>query len=85
MPPHHLRAYRRRVQTNAPNRAIDGLRLAHERGGTTVLRGQVVDPAALHGWLPGVRDLGRLATRQPRETALVVLEPRGAAGRTEPS
>jgi hypothetical protein len=37
---------------------FDGLNLSPERNGTTVLRGQVVDQAALHGLLARVRDLG---------------------------
>lgn len=37
---------------------FDGLSLTHGSDGTTVLRGQVVDQAALHGLLQKVRDLG---------------------------
>jgi hypothetical protein len=37
---------------------FDGLALRHEADGTTVLRGQVADQAALHGLLQRVRDLG---------------------------
>ena len=37
---------------------FDGLRLTHERDGTTILAGPVVDQAALHGLLQRVRDLG---------------------------
>jgi hypothetical protein len=37
---------------------FDGLDLSHESDGTTVLRGLVVDQAALHGLLSRVRDLG---------------------------
>jgi hypothetical protein len=37
---------------------FDGLTLTQERDGTTVLRGSVVDQAALHGVLGKVRDLG---------------------------
>jgi len=37
---------------------FDGLAFTHERDGTTVLRGPVVDQAALHGLLSRVRDLG---------------------------
>jgi hypothetical protein len=37
---------------------FDGLRLTHEGDGTTILRGPVVDQAALHGLLRKVRDLG---------------------------
>jgi hypothetical protein len=32
--------------------------LSHERDGSTVLRGPVVDQAALHGLLQKVRDIG---------------------------
>ncbi len=37
---------------------FDGLGLSHERDGTTVIHGPVVDQAALHGVLQKVRDLG---------------------------
>jgi hypothetical protein len=37
---------------------FDGLTLTQESDGTTVLRGSVVDQAALHGLLGKVRDLG---------------------------
>jgi hypothetical protein len=37
---------------------FDGLSLTHEGDGTTVIRGPVVDQAALHGLLTKVRDLG---------------------------
>ncbi len=37
---------------------FDGLTLTHERNGTTILAGPVVDQAALHGVLKTVRDLG---------------------------
>lgn len=37
---------------------FDGLSLSHESDGTTVVRGPVVDQAALHGLLQKVRDLG---------------------------
>ncbi|HSK25322.1 MAG TPA: hypothetical protein VK894_00240 [Jiangellales bacterium] len=37
---------------------FDGLTLAHDSDGTTVLHGRVVDQAALHGLLQKVRDLG---------------------------
>lgn len=45
---------------------FDGLTLAHEAQGTTVLYGPVVDQAALHGLLQKIRDLGLplLAVRQ---------------------
>jgi hypothetical protein len=37
---------------------FDGLTLTRDRDGTTVIRGQVVDQAALHGLLHKVRDIG---------------------------
>ncbi len=37
---------------------FDGLALSHGSDGTTLLRGPVVDQAALHGLLSKVRDLG---------------------------
>ncbi len=37
---------------------FDGLSLTHAGDGTTVIRGPVVDQAALHGLLTRVRDLG---------------------------
>ena len=37
---------------------FDGLNLTQESDGTTVIRGSVIDQAALHGLLRKVRDLG---------------------------
>jgi hypothetical protein len=37
---------------------FDGLALAHDGDGTTVIHGPVADQAALHGLLSKVRDLG---------------------------
>lgn len=37
---------------------FDGLILTHARDGTTVIRGEVADQAALHGLLQTLRDLG---------------------------
>ena len=37
---------------------FDGLSLTNEDDGTTVLRGSVVDQAALHGLLQKLRDVG---------------------------
>jgi len=37
---------------------FDGLSLATDSDGTTILRGPVIDQAALHGLLQKVRDLG---------------------------
>jgi hypothetical protein len=38
--------------------SFDGMRLIKEHGGTTTIRGPVVDQAALHGLLRTLRDLG---------------------------
>jgi hypothetical protein len=37
---------------------FDGLAVGHDSDGTTVISGQIVDQAALHGLLQRVRDLG---------------------------
>ena len=37
---------------------FDGLTLTNENDGTTIIRGPVVDQAALHGLLQKIRDLG---------------------------
>jgi hypothetical protein len=37
---------------------FDGLTLTREDDGTTVIQGQIVDQAALHGVLQRLRDLG---------------------------
>jgi hypothetical protein len=37
---------------------LDGLSVAHEQDGTTVLTGAVTDQPALHGLLNKIRDLG---------------------------
>lgn len=37
---------------------FDGMTLTHSRDGTTLLRGPVVDQAALHGLLHQLRDIG---------------------------
>ena len=37
---------------------FDGLSLTRAEDGTTVLRGQIVDQAALHGVLQKLRDIG---------------------------
>ena len=48
---------------------FDGMSLTQESDGTTVLRGSVVDQAALHGLLGKVRDLGvpLIAVNQRRD------------------
>ena len=53
---------------------FDGLAITSEGDGTTVLRGSIVDQAALHGLLQKLRDVGiplisltQVASDQPRE------------------
>lgn len=55
---------------------FDGLTVSHESDGTTVISGQIVDQAALHGVLQRVRDLGlplvsvtRVVANQSKTTA----------------
>lgn len=59
---------------------FDGLILTHEGDGTTVLHGQIVDQAALHGVLQKVRDLGlplvSVAQLAPDQTDVPTIEPR---------
>jgi hypothetical protein len=55
---------------------FDGLRLTNEDDGTTVIRGPVVDQAALHGLLQKLRDVG---------VSLVSLAPLPRDAPTEPS
>ena len=53
--------YRIRVRGHLDDRWVDwfgGLELQREDDGTTVLFGPIVDQAALHGVLKGIRDLG---------------------------
>jgi len=53
--------YRIRVRGHLDDRWTDwfgGLELQREDDGTTVLVGPIVDQAALHGVLKGIRDLG---------------------------
>jgi hypothetical protein len=48
---------------------FDGLTITHEPGGDTLLEGELVDQAALHGVLQKVRDLGlRLLAVNPAAT-----------------
>ena len=37
---------------------LEGLTFTHNNDGTTTLRGEIIDQAALHGLLKKVRDLG---------------------------
>lgn len=58
---HHPGRYEIRVQGHLDSRWaawFDGLTLAHESDGTTVIHGPVADQAALHGLLQKVRDVG---------------------------
>jgi hypothetical protein len=58
---HELGLYEIRIVGHLDSRWADwfeGLSFTHESDGTTILRGPVVDQAALHGLLRRVRDLG---------------------------
>ena len=60
-PPHDAGWYEIRLQGRLDPRWsawLDGMDLAPDGDGTTVLRGRVVDQAALHGLLARLRDLG---------------------------
>ena len=55
------RRYRIRLRGHLETRWaawFEGMTLSHERDGSTILSGQVVDQAALHGLLRKVRDTG---------------------------
>jgi hypothetical protein len=57
----HIQHYEIRVKGHLGARWapwFDGMNLANEDDGTTVIRGGVVDQAALHGLLQKLRDLG---------------------------
>ena len=58
---HEARLYEIRLKGHLETRWaawFDGLSLTQECDGTTVIRGSVIDQAALHGLLSKVRDLG---------------------------
>ncbi len=53
--------YEIKIKGHLDNRWTDwfeGLTFTHESDGTTTLHGPVIDQAALHGILNGIRDLG---------------------------
>lgn len=56
---------------------FDGMTLTNESDGTTLIRGPVVDQAALHGLLQKVRDVGLplLSVRQLDQSAAHPTEP----------
>lgn len=58
---------------------FDGLTLTHDTDGTTVVRGRVVDQAALHGLLQKVRDVGlplvSVTRVEPDQADQPILEP----------
>lgn len=58
---HQPGLYEIRIQGHLAERWAErfaGLRIRHHSDGTTTLTGSVIDQAALHGLLRGVRDLG---------------------------
>ena len=55
---------------------FDGMTLTDEDDGTTVIRGPVVDQAALHGQLQKLRDLGvTLLSRTPHTPGAAIEQP----------
>ena len=58
---------------------FDGLSLAHESDGTTVIHGLVADQAALHGLLQKVRDVGlplvSVTSVDPDQTDVSIVAP----------
>lgn len=67
---------------------FDGFALTTEPGGTTVIRGRVLDQAALHGLLQSLRDLGLplVSVTQPQDAttpARAAFDP--TPGAAEPS
>ena len=60
-PPHDAGRYEIRLKGHLSSRwatRFDGMTLTSDSDGTTVLRGDVADQAALHGLLAKVRDAG---------------------------
>jgi hypothetical protein len=59
---------------------FDGLSLTNESDGTTIIRGPVVDQAALHGLLQKVRDVGlplvSVTQVEPHQPNAPTIEPR---------
>jgi hypothetical protein len=59
---------------------FDGLSLTNDSDGTTVISGQVVDQAALHGLLQKVRDIGlplvSVTPLDPDQPAVAAVAPR---------
>ncbi len=67
-----MHTYEIRVQGQLDQRWsewFDGLVISHDAGGNTVLRGPLVDEAALHGVLSKVRDLALPLLEVRREQA----------------
>ncbi len=82
-PQHHPGCYEIRLQGHLDSRWaawFDGLSLTNESDGTSVLQGQVVDQAALHGLLQKVRDVGlplvSVIQVQPGQPPAPPIEPR---------
>jgi hypothetical protein len=59
---------------------FDGLTLTHNSDGTTIIHGQVVDQAALHGLLQKVRDVGlplvSVSRVEPDQPDVLTTDPR---------
>jgi hypothetical protein len=82
----HIPRYEIRVEGHLGSRWtawFDGLSLTDEDGGTTAIRGPVVDQAALHGVLQKLRDVGIplvSLTRLPSDAPTAPTAPRPPGG-----
>ena len=79
--PHEPGRYESRLEGHlAPRWAawFEGLHRRHERDGTTVLRGPVVDQAALHGLLRRMRGVGLPLIAVTRDDGAQANEPNSA-------
>jgi hypothetical protein len=87
--PHGTGRYDIRVQGHLANRwagHLDGMTLTRDSDGTTLISGEVIDQAALHGLLNQVRDLGLslLSVTRAAQAASTPAPPGHAASKPPP-